>query len=264
MSLRSRIARAETLYGLILKMPSHAMVEMAGHEGFDLVLLDTEHGSADTGELEQHLRAADAAGIPVLVRVGGPQPTVILRALDAGAAGIVVPHVSTAEAAEAAVRAAHYPPRGERSLALSTRAARYGGTGLADHLAGAARDTVVVVQAEDRQAVRNCRAIAGTAGVDAVWIGPTDLSLSLGVPGQLEHPGYQAAVDEIAAAVTAAPDCALGLLADHRDPAGDPGHRAASIFFFNHTTLVADTLRRVLRTRAELDLRKSSPREEEE
>ncbi|MFE0022064.1 HpcH/HpaI aldolase/citrate lyase family protein [Amycolatopsis sp. NPDC059021] len=249
MNLRSRIIGRAPLAGLIVKMPAHSVVELAGHTGFDFVLLDTEHGSADTGELEQHLRAADAAGIPVLVRVAATDPAAILRALDAGAAGIVVPHVSTAEAAEAAVRAAHYPPRGVRGLAVSTRAGRYGSTSLADHLAKASRETVVVVQAEDVEAARNCGAIAATAGVDAVWIGPTDLSLSLGVPGQLRHPTYLETVRHITAAVAAAPECALCALVGDAEAAAEWRAQGASVLLFNHSTLLADSLRNAVRIR---------------
>lgn len=252
MSLRLRLARREPLFGLIVKMPSESTVEIAGHVGFDLVLLDTEHASGDTRELEHHVRAADAAGIPLLVRVASAEPAAVLRALDAGAAGIVVPHISTEAAAEAVVRTAHYPPRGVRSLAVSTRSGHHGLTVLTDHLARAARDTVVVVQAEDRHAARNSAAIAATPGVDAVWIGPTDLSLSLGIPGQLQHAEYRAAVGQIVTAVTAAPDCALCVIVDRPEQTAQWHDRGANVFFFNHSTLLINSLKGVLQLRAPL------------
>src|SRR5262245_35125759 len=105
-------------------MPAPATLELAGHTGFDFALIDTEHGIADGQQLEHHLRAADSAGLDCVVRVGANDSTEILRALDAGARGVVVPHVTTAAEAAAAVRAAHYPPIGKRGLALSTRAGR--------------------------------------------------------------------------------------------------------------------------------------------
>lgn len=246
MSLRARIVDGVPLLGLILKIPSHSVVELAGHLGFDFVLLDTEHASAETVEVEHHIRAGDAAGIPVLVRVSGNEPASALHALDAGAAGIVVPHVSSVAEAEAAVRAAHYPPMGTRSLAVSTRAGRHGTSGLAQHLAEAARDTVVVVQAEDRHSVENCAAIAATEGVDAVWIGSTDLSLSLGVPGNFTHADYLSAVDRIAEAVGSAPRCSLFALVDHPGKIEEWRTRGAGVLLFNYNTVVVNGLRDIV------------------
>ncbi|MCG8928229.1 HpcH/HpaI aldolase/citrate lyase family protein [Lentzea sp. CC55] len=246
MSLRSRMAGGDPLLGLILKVPAHSAVELAGHLGFDFVLLDTEHAPAETVEVEHHVRAGEAAGIPVLVRLAGNDPAAALHALDAGAAGIVVPHVSDAADAEAAVRAAHYPPRGIRSLAVSTRAGRHGTRTLEEHLAEAARETVVVVQAEDRDSVRNCDAIAATDGVDAVWIGPTDLSLSLGVPGNFGHAGYRAAVDRVVEAVVSAPQCALCVLVDHPGKVGEWRERGAGVLLFNFNTVVVEGLRAIV------------------
>ncbi|KZB87990.1 HpcH/HpaI aldolase family protein [Amycolatopsis regifaucium] len=246
MSLRSRVVGGDPLLGLILKVPAHSAVELAGHLGFDFVLLDTEHASAETVEVEQHIRAGDAAGIPVLVRVAGSDPSSALHALDAGAAGIVFPHVSNAEDAEAAVRAAHYPPRGIRSLAVSTRAGRHGTLTLDEHLARSARETVVVVQAEDRHSVQNCAAIAATEGVDAVWIGPTDLSLSLGIPGDFEHADYRSAVDRITEAVKSAPQCSLCALVHRPDQIEEWRSRGAGILLFNYNTVVVDGLRNIV------------------
>ncbi|WP_123798549.1 HpcH/HpaI aldolase family protein [Amycolatopsis keratiniphila] len=246
MSLRSRMVDGDPLLGLILKIPAHSAVELAGHLGFDFVLLDTEHSAAETVEVEHHVRAGEAAGIPVLVRLAGKDPASALHALDAGAAGIVVPHVSDVADAEAAVRAAHYPPRGARSLAVSTRAGRHGTVTLEEHLAKAARETVVVVQAEDRDSVRNCEAIAATEGVDAVWIGPTDLSLSLGIPGDFDLAEYRSAVDRIVEAVGSAPQCALCALVDHPGKVEEWRDRGASVLLFNYNTVVVEGLRAIV------------------
>ncbi|QKV81133.1 2,4-dihydroxyhept-2-ene-1,7-dioic acid aldolase [Amycolatopsis sp. Hca4] len=240
------MAEGDLLLGLIVKVPSHAAVELAGHLGFDFVLLDTEHAPADTVEVEHHIRAGDAARIPVLVRVASRDPAAALHVLDAGAAGIVVPHVSDAAAAEAAVCAAHYPPRGTRSLAVSTRAGRHGTSSLADHLARAARETVVVVQAEDRSSVADCAAIAAVENVDAVWIGPTDLSLDLGVPGDFEHPEYRTAVARITEAVGNAPQCSLCVLADGPEEVGQWRARGATTFLVNYNSVVVRGLRDVV------------------
>lgn len=244
-SLAARVAGGDTVYGVIVKMPAPALVELVGHTGFDLVVIDTEHGSADHTELEHHLRAADSADIPALVRVGSNDPLAILRALDAGAVGVIVPHVSDAEDAQAAVRAAHYPPTGSRGLALSTRAGRHGTLPLHEHLATAAASTFVVAQLEDGHAVAHSARIAATPGLNAVWIGPSDLSLSLGLPGQITHPTVVGAIDHIAAAVTASSHCALCVLADSVEQALAWRKRGARIVLFNSTAILVDQLRTV-------------------
>jgi 4-hydroxy-2-oxoheptanedioate aldolase len=243
--LATRIAGGDTTYGVIVKIPAPALVELVGHTGFDLVVIDTEHGNADDTELEHHLRAADSVGIPALVRVGGNDPLLILRALDAGAAGVIVPHVSDPEDAQSAVRAAHYPPTGSRGLALSTRAGRYGILPLHEHLANAAASTIVVAQVEDKHAVPRSAQIAATPGLNAVWIGPSDLSLSLGLPGQLAHPTVVGAIDHIAAEVTASLHCALCVLVDSTEQAVAWRQRGARIVLFSSTAILAGQLRKV-------------------
>jgi 4-hydroxy-2-oxoheptanedioate aldolase len=197
MSLAERLSRGEPLTALIAKLPCPAEIEAAGHAGFDLVVLDTEHGPAGALELEHHLRAADAVALPALVRVPSADPPAIGAALDAGATGVVVPHVLDAAHAEAAVAAAHYPPRGRRGFALSTRAGRYGASGWDEHLERAARETVVVVQIEDAEALPRVAEITSVAGVSAAFAGAADLALSIGRPPQAE---LDAALDAILAA----------------------------------------------------------------
>lgn len=185
---------------LILKMPCAAQVEAAGHAGFDWVVIDTEHGPGGGFELEHHLRAAQAVGLAALVRVPSADPAGILAVLDAGAAGVVVPHVLDKEGAEGVVAAAHYPPRGSRGLATSTRAADYSALALRAHLERAAQETCVVVQIEDAQAVPRSSEILGVPDVSGVLIGANDLSMSLGHPGELSHPEVESAIAEVIAA----------------------------------------------------------------
>lgn len=174
-SFVERLRSKEELLGLIVKMPGHALLEVAGHLGFDFALIDTEHGSGGTGDLENHLRAAGSAGLDVVVRVGANNSLPVLRALDAGAQGVIVPHVDTPQDAEAAVQSAHYPPIGARGLAASTRAGRFSTDTLTEHLERARRETTVIVQIEDIAAVEHGYQIASTEHIDAVWLGPGDL-----------------------------------------------------------------------------------------
>ncbi len=245
--LSERIRGREQIVGLIVKMPNPAVVEVAGHLGFDFVLIDTEHGLGETDQLEHHLRAADSAGIDVIVRVGANDPLQALRALDAGARGIIVPHVDTTQDAAAAVRIGHYPPVGTRGLATSTRAGRHSTGTLEAHLDRARRETVVIVQVEDRRAVANAWEIAATPHVDAVWLGPSDLSMSLGHPGEADHSDVVTAVDSIVDGVNRAENAALCVVVDSEDSVPNWRARGASVVLFLAANLLTERLSEVLK-----------------
>jgi 4-hydroxy-2-oxoheptanedioate aldolase len=242
-TLAEELRRGSRLIGLIVKMPAPATVEMAGLGGFDFVVIDMEHGLGDGSELQHHLRAADSVRVATLVRVSGPASPEILRALDAGADGIIVPHVACRAEVEQAVAAARYPPEGGRSLALSTRSGRYGRRSVVEHLAEARRRTLVVVQIEDDVAVQRAEEISSVAGLDAVFIGPTDLSASLGVAGQLEHAVVVDAVERIQAAVLAEGRIALCTIARDEDEAAGWFGRGARMVLFESSVLLATRLR---------------------
>lgn len=188
LKLKQALREGRTLVGTWLNAGSPAQVETIGYAGFDFVVLDTEHSAYDIAGCENLARAADAAGFPCLIRVPENQPTPVGKALEYGAQGIVVPHVSSAEEAEAAVKHAHYAPRGVRGAAPTVRAARYGRTPWPDYLAQAKAETLVVLQIEGQAGIDNLAAIMAVAGVDVLFIGPFDLSESLGISGQLDHP----------------------------------------------------------------------------
>jgi 4-hydroxy-2-oxoheptanedioate aldolase len=235
--LAARLAGGDRLIALFAKMPCPGQIESAGRTGFDLAVLDLEHGPGGGHELEHHLRAADAAGVPALVRVPSADPVHVGAALDAGAAGVVVPHVLDPAGAEAVVAAAHYPPRGRRGFAVSTRAGGYGAAGWLEHLERAARETVVVVQIEDAEAVPHAAGICAVPGVSGVLIGAADLSMSLGRPGSPPHPEVAAAIDAVVAAATGA---GVPLLAVVGSPADARAWhaRGAAVAAFVSTNLI--------------------------
>jgi len=180
------------LLGLFVGLPSPALVEMAGHAGFEFVIVDNEHGPASIETTEHLLRAARASGIVPVVRT---QESDILRVLDIGASAIQVPQVESAEQAARIVAAAKYAPIGARGAAFSTRAAGYGFFGGAPHVAASNEGTAVIVMAESRRALDALDAILAVPGVDAVFFGPNDLSFSLGHPGEMQHPEVVAAIE---------------------------------------------------------------------
>lgn len=177
-SLKGRLAAGEPLLGALLRLGSEELVEMVAVSGFDFVLLDTEHGAADVGELRRHLVLAETHGVPVLVRVGGHEPALVLRVLDAGAEGVVAPHVDTPEQAAALVASAHYPPTGLRGFATYGRAGRFGLVSADEHARAAAERTLVFGMIESPAGVVAADAIVATPGLDGIMVGTADLRAS--------------------------------------------------------------------------------------
>jgi 4-hydroxy-2-oxoheptanedioate aldolase len=239
----ARLRAGEPLTGLVVKMPAAALLETAAHCGFDFAVIDTEHGPAEVEAIEHHLRAADGAGLPVLVRVATGARGEILHALDAGAAGIVVPQVDDAEQAEHAIRAAHYPPRGTRGLATSTRAGCHGSIGVAEHVANAAAGTVVIVQVEHAAALPHAASIAAQPGLDAVFVGPADLSMSLGHPGELTHPLVADAIEQVASTVLESGTTRLCAIASDEHEARAWSARGAQLVVFAAPALITRRLK---------------------
>jgi 2-keto-3-deoxy-L-rhamnonate aldolase RhmA len=161
----------------------------------DWLLIDTEHGSTDWDQMENLLRAMKGTSVTPLARVAGNDPALIKRALDRGVYGVLVPLVSTAEQAQAAVAAAKYPPAGIRGVA-GTRVTRFG-MDLPDYFARWNSQSMVMVQIETTEALENVDAIAATDDIDVLFIGPNDLSAGLGMFRQFDNREYVQAVDLI-------------------------------------------------------------------
>lgn len=197
-------------FGLFCSIPSPVVVEMIGHAGYDFVIVDTEHVLINPETLENMIRAGEAVGLTVLVRVPDTSPGPILRALDGGAQGIVVPHVKTRADAEAAVRASRYYPLGERSL-NGGRPAGFGKSNLVEYMQKANEEVLVVVMIEDREGVENIEEILSVPGVDMVLEGAADLSQSYGMPWQTRGEMVKEALQHVQeeAAKKGVPYCAI-------------------------------------------------------
>jgi len=198
-SFKDRMRRGDRLLGFFVGTPSAATVEMAGFCGYDFVIIDTEHGPAGIESIEDMLRAAAMHGMTGLVRVPDGSVASIQRVLDAGADGILVPHVSSAAIAREVVERALYAPEGKRGVALS-RSSAYGTGNSKAYYATRNRHTVVIVMVEDAEALPVVDEIVSVPGIDAVFIGPGDLGASLGHAGDIQHPAVQDAVARIAEA----------------------------------------------------------------
>ncbi len=208
---KAKLKAGETVYGLFVRYPDASLAEVLGYQPWDFLMFDGEHGTLEPRDAENLVRAAELRGVTPIIRVPTNQPHVILRLLDSGAGGLHVPWVNTAAEAEAAVRSIKYHPRGIRGLA-GVRAANFGqAEPLAEYVRQANAETLVVIHIETIDAVRQLPAIVAIDDIDVIFIGPTDLSHSLGAPGQPQHPAVQAAMQEIVDLVTPT-DKALGIL----------------------------------------------------
>ncbi len=196
-NFRDRLLRGERLIGTLLSLPSPELVEIASDAGFDWLFLDMEHGALEARDILRLVQAVREPCAP-LVRVPENREMWIKKALDTGAAGIIVPHVNSAEDAARAVHWGKYPPEGGRSVGFS-RSNRYG-TRFQESVESANAETVVIAQVEHIDGVRAIEAILDVSGVDAVFIGPYDLSASLGKPGRIQDLDVRDAVRAVAAA----------------------------------------------------------------
>lgn len=186
MTMKSRLAGREPCIGSWVQIGHPANAEILARAGYEWIAADCEHGEVEDADLGNLFRAIRQAGSLPLARVKENASLPIRRALDLGAAGVIVPLVNSAEDAVRAVRAAHYPPKGVRGFAYQR--ANNWGVDFARYVENAARDTVVVVMIESRAAVENIESILAVDDVDAAFIGPYDMSGSYGLTGQTGHP----------------------------------------------------------------------------
>ncbi len=194
--MKDKIHRGEVALGVSLMFPSPQLVEMLAYAGFDWVLIDCEHGSIGLQDVELMAMAADAAGITAIARPRSNSAADIQSMMDRGVRGVQVPHVNTREDAERAVAAVKFGPGAARGLAAGTRPDRWGlGAKMPDFVTRANAGSLVCVQIEHQDAVANIDEILKVDGIDVFFIGPSDLSQSMGHPGNPKAPVVATAID---------------------------------------------------------------------
>ncbi|SDR60166.1 2,4-dihydroxyhept-2-enedioate aldolase [Rhizobiales bacterium GAS113] len=214
-AFKAAIKGGELQIGLWSSLCSNIVAEIIADSGFDWLLLDTEHSPNELPGLLTQLQASARGTATPIVRPAWNDPVLIKRILDIGAQTLLIPFVQNAEEAKKAVAACRYPPAGIRGITTSGRGARYGRVG--DYLEKADGEICVLVQVETGAALEKLEAIAGTDGVDGVFIGPSDLSASLGHIGNQLHPEVQAAIQDAARRINAAGKAAGILTANEAD-----------------------------------------------
>jgi 4-hydroxy-2-oxoheptanedioate aldolase len=186
-------------------IPSPQMVEMIARLGFDWVMIDCEHGTISLETVELMVMAAEANGITPIVRPQTSDAGDILRVMDRGAMGVQVPHINTAHDAQSVVEAVKYYPLGKRGLAADTRPANYGfGLSMSEYVEYANRQTLISVQLEEAEALHNIDEILQVEGIDVFFVGPSDLSQSLGHPGRPDATEVREAIHRAFATIAAA------------------------------------------------------------
>ena len=193
-SFKKKLGEKDLLLGTILTLPSPEIVEIVCQAGIDWLFIDLEHSVLSFREAQRMLQVAGPE-IPGLIRVPSHDDVWIKKALDIGAAGIIVPQVNTAADAKRAVQFCKYPPEGSRSVGIA-RAQGYGDK-FQDYVASANQDITVIVQVEHIDAVANIEKILAVPGIDGLFVGPYDLSASMGKTGLTADPEVQAAISKV-------------------------------------------------------------------
>ncbi|MGE1061864.1 aldolase/citrate lyase family protein [Megasphaera paucivorans] len=196
-NFKERLKNGDQLLGPFLNLNYPAIIEMAGLAGFDFAIIDNEHGEIPIESAINLVRAAKAAGITSIVRVYENNPELIGKALDMGADGVQIPNVGSKEAAEKAVKAAKFAPFGERGCNRYVRGGKYSAMDRTEFFGKSNERTSVILQVEGQDGVASLPEILKVKGIDVLFVGPYDLSASLGIPGQVEHPKVIAQMEEI-------------------------------------------------------------------
>lgn len=196
-ALKEKLSRGETALGLFVNINSPTLIEIIGYSGLDFIVIDNEHGAFSDSDIEELIRAAELTNVTPIVRVSYNQAS-IQKALDRGAKGIQVPMINTRADAEAVVRKAKFAPLGTRGAAYSVRAARYGNYIGKEYLDAADQNTLIIVHIETMEAVQNFEEIVSVPGIDIAFVGPADLSVSMGYKAEgWNHPEVQKVIQDL-------------------------------------------------------------------
>ena len=198
--VKNIMRQGELALGTYVTFADPQIVEIIGLAGFDAAFIDMEHTTFDLGLVSQMIVAADMAGVTSIIRIPGNDENLILRLLDAGAEGIIIPHIDGIEGAQKAVDAVRYAPMGHRGGAGGSRAARFGSIGWDEHTKQSNDEILLAVMTEDAKGVNDIEKIAALDGIDIVSIGPTDFSEYMGIRDP-QSPVLRSKLEELAGKV---------------------------------------------------------------
>lgn len=186
--LKRTLNEGKVVFGPFMKFTDPAAVEIMGFAGFDFVIIDAEHGPISMETAQNMIRATESVNITPIIRVGNNDEALILRALDIGAQGIEIPQINSKADAVRAVKSVKYSPQGERGVCRYVRAANYSSMDKFKYFESANKETMIIAHIEGVEGINNLDEILSVPGIDVIFIGPYDLSQSLGISGQVNHP----------------------------------------------------------------------------
>jgi len=187
-NLKEALEEGKNVFGPFMKFADPATVEIMGFAGFDFVIIDAEHGPISMQSAQNMIRAAETVNITPVIRVANNDEALILRALDIGAQGIEIPQINNKLQAIKAVRSVKYAPQGERGVCRYVRAANYSSMDKFEYFKSANNETMIIAHIEGVEGINNLDEILSVPGIDVIFIGPYDLSQSLGIPGEVNNP----------------------------------------------------------------------------
>jgi 4-hydroxy-2-oxoheptanedioate aldolase len=239
-TLRDALTRGVPLLGILVRMPAQLPIDIAALVDMDVVLIDCEHGAADDLALHDHIHAARQAGLHVLVRMR-PDEDRVLRVLDAGASAIVAPHIDTAAEARRLVQAVRYPPEGRRGFATYTSVGGHGLGDAVDHAERMNRGVAAVAMIESLDGLDAVESITAVVGLDAIMVGPADLTHDATAHGHERVAAARIAADAMRSSAQGAfPSVAIVGSRDTATEALEAGH---AIVLYNYAAVIGSTLK---------------------
>jgi 2,4-dihydroxyhept-2-ene-1,7-dioic acid aldolase len=196
-SLKEKLKNKEVAFGTFVKINAPSIIEMLGLAGFDFIIADGEHSSFGYLDIENVIRTADGVGLSSIIRVPSAREEHLQHVLDSGAGGVQIPGLSSVAAVEDALAFLKYYPAGSRGLSFAQRAAKYGFMDKDSYLQASNRDTTVVVHIENKTMADQVETLCRLPGVDVLFVGPADLSQSMGKPGALSDPEVVAVIEKV-------------------------------------------------------------------
>jgi 4-hydroxy-2-oxoheptanedioate aldolase len=195
--LKQKLSSGKNVVGIWQRIPSSVVSQILSLSDMDFVSVDMEHGAIDVADLRTMVPILKSAGVPVILRVALTTPAYVSKVLDLGVDGIMVPHVSSAAEANQAVKVSKFPPLGKRGIGGPCAADGYGEMGVDEFVIRENERVTTIIQIENEQAVHNLDDLLEVEGVDSFFIGPFDLSQSLGVTGEVNHPDVVEAIQSV-------------------------------------------------------------------
>jgi len=245
-AVKERMKQGKPSVGLISNLASNSLTEIFGIAGFDFIIFDMEHSTMSEETLEGLVRTAKLKGMVPMVRVRENNQGIILGVLDAGCLGVMIPHVESKEEAQTAVANTKYSPVGRRGLNWKTIAGEWGALDPAEYIKAANDNILTIVQIETAKGFENVEEIVKVAGIDVITTGPSDLSASMGYPGNPQHKEVKKAISKIKNLAKDAGIATNSTASTNKEIMVEAQKNGSLIFTVNPAAFIADSCKQLL------------------